>query len=142
VGYRWFDAQKIAPLFPFGYGLSYTRFAYSNMKVMSAPNGGVRVTVQIKNIGKVAGEEVPQVYLDAPLTASGIPGAQFAPRTLAAFDRITLAAGEEKTVTMKVAQRAFQYWATEQGQWGNPAGSRKLWVGGSSRDLRLSAEVR
>jgi beta-glucosidase len=142
VGYRWFDAQKIAPLFPFGYGLSYTRFAYSNMKVMSAPNGGVTVTVQIKNIGKVAGEEVPQVYLDAPLTASGIPGAQFAPRTLAAFDRITLAAGEEKTVTMKVAQRAFQYWATEQGQWGNPAGSRKLWVGGSSRDLRLSAEVR
>jgi beta-glucosidase len=142
VGYRWFDAQKIAPLYPFGYGLSYTQFAYSGMKAVADADGGATVTVKVKNVGMVTGDEVPQVYMDAPTTAGMIGGAQFAPRTLAAFDRVTLASGEEKTVTMKVAPRAFQYWSTEQGQWMKPAGSRMLWVGGSSRDLRLSAEVR
>jgi len=142
VGYRWFDAQKIAPLYPFGYGLSYTRFAYSDVKTVADADGGATVSVKVKNVGMVAGDEVPQVYLEAPATASMIGGAQFAPRTLVAFDRITLAVGEEKTVTMKIAPRAFQYWATGDDKWVKPAGFRKLWVGGSSRDLRLSAEVR
>jgi beta-glucosidase len=140
VGYRWFDAQKIAPLFPFGYGMSYTTFAYSGMKAVADADGGATVTVKVKNTGKVAGDEVPQVYLDAPATT--VAGAQFAPRTLAAFDRVTLAAGEEKTVTMKLMPRAFEYWATAQDKWRKPAGERKVWVGASSRDLRLSAEVR
>jgi beta-glucosidase len=140
VGYRWFDAQKIEPLYPFGYGMSYTTFAYSGVKAIADADGGATVTVKVKNTGKVAGDEVPQVYLDAPATA--VAGAQFAPRTLAAFDRVTLAAGEERTVTMKVMPRAFEYWATREGKWMKPAGERKIWVGGSSRDLRLSAEVR
>ncbi len=142
VGYRWFDAQKIEPLFPFGFGLSYTRFVYSNMKVAADADGGATVTVKVKNVGMVAGDEVPQVYLEAPATASMIAGAQFAPQTLAAFDRLTLAAGEEETVTLKVAARALQYWSTDAGKWVTPAGARTLQVGASSRDLRLKAEVR
>jgi beta-glucosidase len=142
VGYRWFDAQKIEPLYPFGYGLSYTRFAYSDMKAVANADGGATITVKVKNVGMVAGDEVPQVYLEAPATASMIAGAQFAPQTLAAFDRVTLAPGEEKTVTLKVAPRAFQYWSTDAGKWVTPAGARTLDVGSSSRDLRLKAEVR
>jgi beta-glucosidase len=142
VGYRWFDAQKIAPLYPFGYGLSYSMFAYSDMKAVADSDGGATVTVKVKNVGMFAGDEVPQVYLDAPATASMIGGAQFAPRTLAAFDRVTLASGEEKTVTLKVAARSFQFWSTGADKWVRPAGARTLHVGASSRDLRVSAEVR
>jgi beta-glucosidase len=140
VGYRWFDAQKIEPLFPFGYGLSYTKFAYSDMKAVADGDGGATVTVRVKNTGAVAGDEVPQVYLDAP--GSAIAGVQFAPQTLVAFDRLELAAGETKTVTLHVARRAFEYWSVDKNAWVKPAGERTLHVGASSRDLRLKAEVR
>jgi beta-glucosidase len=140
VGYRWFDAQKIEPLFPFGFGLSYTTFRYSDLHVTALPDGGATVTVKVKNTGATAGDEVPQVYLDAPERRP--EGAQFAPRTLAAFDRVSLGPDEEKTVTLTVAPRAFEYWSVAKNAWETPAGSRKLWVGASSRDLKLSANVR
>jgi beta-glucosidase len=139
VGYRWFDAQKIEPLFPFGFGLSYTTFRYSDLHVTALPDGGATVTVKVKNTGATAGDEVPQVYLDAPERRP--EGAQFAPRTLAAFDRVSLGPDEEKTVTLTVAPRAFEYWSVAKNAWETPAGSRKLWVGASSRDLKLSANV-
>src|ERR1035441_6077006 len=66
VGYRWFDQEKIDPLFAFGHGLSYTSFAYSGLKVEKAKDGGLDVMVTIKNTGTVASDEVPQVYLGAP----------------------------------------------------------------------------
>jgi beta-glucosidase len=140
IGYRWFDAEKIEPMFPFGFGLSYTKFAYSDVKVAKSADGGAMVTVRIKNTGAVAGDEVPQVYLDAP--KENVAGAQFAPQTLAAFDRIALAPGETKTVTLHIAPRAFEYWSTEKNAWVTPAGGRTISVGASSRDLRLHAEVR
>ena len=139
VGYRWFDHENIEPQFPFGHGLSYTKFAYSNFKVMKAADGGADVSVDIKNTGDVAGDEVPQVYLDAPKNQP--TGAQFAVRTLAAFDRLTLRAGESKTVHMHLAPRQFQYWSTAQNAWVIPAGARELKVGPSSRELTLSATM-
>ncbi len=142
VGYRWFDAQKIEPLFPFGYGLSYTSFTYSDMKAVAEADGGATVSVKVKNVGMRAGDEVAQVYLDAPASAIMIAGADFAPRTLAGFDRIALLPGEEKTVTVKVDARAFQFWSTAKAMWVRPAGGRTVWFGASSRDLRLSAAVR
>ncbi len=85
VGYRWFDKEKIEPLYPFGYGLSYTRFAYSGLKIVNASDGGLNVSITIKNTGSTASDEVPQVYLGAP---SEVPvGVQFPVRALAAFDR-------------------------------------------------------
>ncbi len=138
IGYRWFDAQKIKPLFPFGYGLSYTGFAYTGLKAERTAQGA-RVTVQVRNTGRVAGDAVPQVYLEAP--ASRPAGAQFAPRVLVAFDRVTLAPGESKEVSMQVPNRAFEYWSTAENGWKTPAGERVLRLGASSGDLLLSATV-
>lgn len=139
VGYRWFDKQNIEPLFAFGHGLSYTTFAYSGLKVNKAADGGLDVSVKIKNTGPVASDEVPQVYLGAP---SEIPsGVQFPVRALVAFDRIHLNAGESQDVTLHVALRQLQYWSTNDQKWETASGKRTLSVGASSRDLRLHQEV-
>ncbi len=139
VGYRWFDKENIAPLFPFGHGLSYTTFAYSGLKIEKAADGGLDVSVAIKNTGSADSDEVPQVYLGAP---SQIPdGVQFPVRSLAAFDRIHLAAGESKTATFHVAPRQLQYWSTKDGKWITATGKRTLSVGASSRDLRVEQTI-
>jgi beta-glucosidase len=139
VGYRWFDKEGIAPLFPFGHGLSYTNFAYSGLKVEKAADGGLDVSVDIKNTGSVDSDEVPQIYLGVP---SEIPaGVQFPVRALVAFDRIHLAAGEAKTATLHVAPRQLQYWSTKEGKWVTATGKRTLSVGASSRDLRLEQTI-
>jgi beta-glucosidase len=137
VGYRWFDKEKIEPLFPFGFGLSYTTFAYSDLKVAKASDHGLDVSVRVKNTGSVAGDEVPQVYLDAPEKQP--QGVQFAPKTLAAFDRVTLAPGESKDVNMHVAPRALEYWSVAEKKWVR-SDARRVRVGSSSRDLKLTAE--
>jgi beta-glucosidase len=139
VGYRWFDEQKIEPLFPFGFGLSYTRFSMSDLKVKLTSDGGATATVTVRNTGKVAGDEVPQLYLDAP--ANKPQGAQFAPKTLVAFSRLTLQPGESHEVTLQVAHRAFEYWSVNAKQWVKPEGGRTLRAGSSSRDLPLQAQV-
>jgi beta-glucosidase len=139
VGYRWFDKENIAPLFSFGHGLSYTSFEYSGLKVEKASDGGLDVRVRIKNTGSMDSDEVPQVYLGAP---SEIPqGVQFPVRALAAFDRIHIAAGESKTVTLHVEPRQLQYWSTADGKWKTAAGKRTVSVGASSRDLRLEQAI-
>jgi len=139
VGYKWFDKQNIAPLYPFGHGLSYTTFAYSDLKVAKSADGGYNISVTIKNTGKVASDEVPQVYLGAP--ASAPAGAQFALHALAGFDRFTFQPGESRTVTISVAPRAFEYWSTTDHKFVRTSGKRELAVGASSRDLRLKADV-
>ena len=139
VGYRWFDHEKIDPLFAFGHGLSYTTFEYSGLKIEKASDGGLDVKVHIKNTGSADSDEVPQVYLGAP---SEIPaGVQFPVRALAAFDRIHLAAGEAKTVTLHVPLRQLQYWSTASGKWVAASGKRTVSVGASSRDLRVEQSV-
>jgi len=135
-GYRWFDKEKIEPLFPFGFGMSYTSFAYSDLKVAKAADGGLDVSVRVKNTGKVAGDEVPQVYLDAPKEQP--QGVQFAPKTLAAFDRVTLAPGESKDVMLHVAPRSLEYWSVAETKWVRSA-AREVRAGSSSRDLPLHA---
>ena len=140
LGYRWFDKEGIEPLFAFGHGLSYTTFEYSDLKTAKAADGGLDVTLQIKNTGNTDSDEVPQVYLGVP---SEIPsGVQFPVRSLAAFGRIHLAAGESKTVTLHVAERQLQYWSTADTAWKKPSGARELSVGTSSRDLRLHETIR
>ena len=139
VGYRWFDKQSIEPLFPFGYGLSYTKFAYSGLKVAKAADGGLDVSVAIKNIGGVDSDEVAQVYLGAPKDAPS--GVQFPVRKLVAFDRVHIAAGATKTETLHVAARQLQYWSVADSKWAVAAGERVLSVGGSSRDLRVSQTI-
>jgi len=139
IGYRWFDAQKIEPLFPFGYGLSYSSFDYSGLKVTTAADMGLDVAVTVKNTGGVAGDEVAQVYLDAPMEKP--EGVQFAPKTLAAFDRVTLGAGESREVMLHVKPRSLEYWSTGDKKWVRSA-DRKVEVGGSSADLKVSGEAK
>jgi beta-glucosidase len=139
VGYRWFDRNKIEPLFSFGFGLSYTSFAYSGIRTAPAADGGVDVSLQIRNTGSVPGDEVAQVYVDKP--AHPPAGVQFADDILAGFERVSLAPCESKQVVIHVPRRQFQYWSTAQSQWLTPAGTRTIWVGGSSRDRRLESRI-
>lgn len=139
IGYRWFDKQDIQPLFPFGYGLSYTKFKYSNLQATPASDGGLTVSFSIENAGKLYGDEVPQVYLGAPQNPPA--GAQFAVRALAGFDRIGIQPGESKQVTIHVPLQQLQYWSEATSSWQTATGSRVVCVGASSRDLRLHQQV-
>lgn len=125
MGYRWYDAQAIAPLFPFGHGLSYTSYRYSDLSATRNSDGQVSVTFTLRNTGAVAGTEVAQLYVSLPATA-GVP-----PQRLVAFQPVTLAAGASQTVTLNVPAARFAVWDSA---WKVPAGTATLKVGGSSRD--------
>jgi beta-glucosidase len=139
VGYRWFDQRRIEPLFPFGYGLSYTQFGYSDLRVARAADGGLDASFELHNLGHGAGDEVPQLYLGAPVPAPA--EAQFARRALAAFERVHLDPGERRRVTLHAAPRALQYWSASRRRWLTAAGRREVSVGASSRDLKLKTET-
>jgi beta-glucosidase len=139
VGYRWFDKENREPLFAFGHGLCYTTFEYSGLKVARSADGGLDVSVQVKNAGSMDSDEVPQVYLGAPSPAP--QGVQFAVRALVAFDRVSVRAGATKTVTLHVAERQLQYWSSREQRWVKPGGRRTVSVGGSSRSLPLHQDV-
>jgi beta-glucosidase len=135
VGYRWFDKQHLAPLFPFGYGLTYTTFRYSDLKTTPASNGDLAVTFTLQNTGKAASDEVPQVYLGRP--QQKLPG-DFPEHALAAFDRIHLDPGESKAVTITIPHHRLEFWNTTTNQWTTATGPRSVLVGSSSRDLPLT----
>jgi beta-glucosidase len=137
VGYRWFDQQGIEPLFPFGYGLSYTQFAYRSLAVSRAADGGLRIAFTLTNTGPTRGDEVPQAYLSAPDIAA--QGARFARRSLVAFDRVPLAAGQSRRVVLRVPLRRLEYWSEAEHRWRLAAGARLIELGSSSRDIRLTA---
>jgi beta-glucosidase len=139
VGYRWFDRQKIEPLYAFGHGLSYTRFEYSALQATPATDGGVDLQFQLRNSGGMAGDEVPQVYLSAP---ERMPeGAVLPLRQLAAFDRVHLAPGATKRVALHLDRRAFEFWSSVEKGWVRAPGPRTLSVGASSRDVRLVQRI-
>ena len=139
VGYRWFDRQQTEPLFPFGFGLSYTSFAYSGLQVTHASDDGLLVQVTLRNTGQVDSDEVPQVYLGAPSDAPA--DVQFPVHILAAFDRVFVPAGQSKTITLRVAPRQLQYWSTADGKWATAVSQRTVSVGASSRDLRVGTTL-
>ena len=139
VGYRWYDQQHETPLYPFGYGLSYTRFAYSGLHAAPARDGGLDVAFRVTNTGSATGDEVPQVYLGAP--AEGPAGVAFASRALAAYSRITLRPGQSQLVWLHVPLRQLQYWDTQSGGWVTAAGQRPLYVASNERSTGLTATV-
>jgi beta-glucosidase len=137
VGYRWYDSQDIAPLFPFGYGLSYTTFAFSNLQVTPtlAPNGHVTVGADVTNTGARAGAEVAQVYVTDP-SSVGEP-----PKQLKGFSKVSLAAGQTQHLTFTLDERAFSTWEPAAQQWSTHDGRYTVSVGDSSRSLPLHAAV-
>jgi beta-glucosidase len=135
VGYRWYDANEVEPLFPFGFGLSYTTFAYSNLAVTVEPGGWLTVQFQIKNTGAVDGSEVAQAYVRRP---DNVPsGVQMPEKLLAAFARVELTAGEERAVTVEIPRQRLSYWDVKRTDWTLPRSERVVLIGASSRDIRL-----
>jgi beta-glucosidase len=143
VGYRWYDATNTSPLFPFGFGLSFTTFELSGLTVspgrldvalgQSAKN--VRVEVDVTNTGMRSGAEVVQVYVEQP-KPNGEP-----PRQLRAFAKIGLKARETKHVILTLDKRSFSIYDMVARQWLSPNGTYRIMVGTSSRDLPLSCSI-
>ena len=131
VGYRYYQTAGVPVAFSFGYGLSYTSFAYSDLKVTA--DG---VTLTVTNTGARDGAEIVQVYIAKP-------GAEiFRPaQELKAFARVSLAAGESRTVTLPLDDKAFRYWNTRTDGWEVEGGRYEVRVGASSADIRLTANV-
>ena len=128
VGYRWFQEKNKQPLFPFGFGLSYTRFAYSNLKV-DAEAKSVRFDIQ--NTGEVAGDEIAEVYVTLPQSA----GEPF--RKLAGWKRVSLTAGASETVEIPIDPLYLSIYSTKTETWMRPPGEFLIEVGGSSAELPL-----
>ena len=136
VGYRWYDSKRLEPLFPFGFGLSYTSFAFSHLQV-SKPNkeGHVTVSLEVVNTGSVAGSEVVQVYVAAP-AAAGEP-----PHQLKGFDKIRLEPQETRHLSVNLDARAFSSWDIGEKPGGSVPGRHQILVGDSSRDIPLQDAV-
>ena len=127
TGYRYFDKLGITPQFPFGFGLSYTTFAFSKLKVEQTDDGGADVGFRVENTGSVAGADAAQVYVGPPSDSPS--GVQFAVRSLAQFDRVELDAGESKNVELDVTPRQLSYWSDAAQQWVLDAAGRTIYVG-------------
>ncbi|MEA2404477.1 MAG: beta-glucosidase, partial [Thermoleophilaceae bacterium] len=140
VGYRWYDKQGIAPAFPFGFGLSYTSFAYRGLKVRPAADGslGASVSFDVGNTGKRAGSDVAQLYVGLPQPR---PGVVQPPRQLKAFRKVELGKGKRKRLTLSLDARSLSYWNVGSGGWRVAPGCYPLAVGRSSRDLVLRGEL-
>ncbi len=139
VGYRYFDTKSVEPAFPFGFGLSYTSFQYSGLKITPGKTDGIKpveVTLQVKNTGARDGAEVVQLYvhdghshIDRPL------------RELKGFQRLQLKAGQTAAVSFQLDRAALSYWSPEKKDWVAKPGAFEVQVGASSRDIRLHAPL-
>jgi beta-glucosidase len=136
VGYRYYDNSGKAPLFAFGYGLSYTQFAYSNLVVpcsTSTQSAVANVSVDVTNTGAVAGDEVVFLFVSYPGTTKKRPA-----KELKGFARVTLAAGAKQTVQIPVRVADLKYWDSTSSKWAIEASTVKVMVGPSSDNLPLS----
>ena len=136
VGYRWYDAKGLTPLFPFGYGLSYTTFSFSNLQIGPLTAGGAAtVTATVTNTGSRAGADVAQLYVTDP-AASGQP-----PLALEGFQRVSLGAGASTTVSFPVTQQNLQYWNSTSNAGATSTGNYTISVGDSSASLPLTGTL-
>jgi beta-glucosidase len=140
IGYRGYDKNEIQPLFPFGFGLSYTTFSFSNLNVtpMYDGTGSVTVTFTVTNTGQVDGAEVAQLYVGEKSAPVPRP-----PRELKGFQKVFLKAGDSQQVTLQLDQRSFEYWNVNIEKWDAPQDTYNVWVGSSSQlsDLPLTGQV-
>jgi beta-glucosidase len=139
VGYRWYDRENVEPLFPFGHGLSYTRFRYSRLSLTPASDGGIDVRFRVDNIGRRAGVEIAQVYV-GPSPALD-PGIRQAAKELVQFARVSLAPNRAAVVEVHVGPRELSSWSAADEDWVRGGGIRTIHVGSSSRDIRLLRTV-
>ncbi|HUI30466.1 MAG TPA: glycoside hydrolase family 3 C-terminal domain-containing protein [Candidatus Acidoferrales bacterium] len=136
VGYRWFDEHDIRPLFPFGYGLSYTTFSYSEING-KAVGDSYEVTFEVKNVGNVEGVEIPQLYIHDPDKAIISPV-----KELKRFDRISLQPGETTEVKFSLKKIDFAHYNADKEAWETHPGTYDILVGSSSRDIKLETKIK
>ena len=134
VGYKWYEKQRLTPLFPFGYGLSYTRFRYRSLAA-GVENGRLVVSFDVTNVGSRAGAAVPQVYVGPKA------GGWEAPRRLAGWSKVSLAPGGSAALSVTVDPRLLSTFDETGASWRIAPGRYDVWLGESSADTRLSAEV-
>jgi beta-glucosidase len=135
-GYRAFDAHNIKPLFPFGHGLSYTKFDYSKLKLKTKGKGDsvqVTATVTISNTGAVDGSEVVQAYIGFP-KGNGEP-----PKVLRGFEKIVVKKGHKENVDISFSKTELSVWNSDSKKWVIPSGTFTLYIGASSGDIRQTA---
>lgn len=137
VGYRYYDTAEKEVAYPFGYGLSYSKFEYSDLKVVKADDGKVAVCFNIKNVGSMKADEIAQVYVGACF-ASKVYRAR---KELKEFARVSLEPGETANVELCLDKCAFEYYSADLDKWVTEAGTYKVMIGASSRDIRLSADI-
>ncbi len=138
VGYRYFDTMKQPVVFPFGYGLSYTTFAYSDARITAAPDGkSWTVTVKVRNTGEREGKETVQLYIGDDKASVMRPA-----KELKGFRKVSLKAGEEKTVTFSITESDLQYFDETLHCWKSEPGTFKAYVGSSSRDIKATLTLR
>jgi beta-glucosidase len=139
VGYRYYDAKGIEPLFPFGYGLSYTSFEYSNLSINKEEildNGIVEVSVTVNNTGDVVGKEIVQLYVRDVESTVIRPA-----KELKGFEKVQLQPGEEKIVTFFLDKRSFAYYNVDIADWHVESGVFEILVGKSSADIQLKGRI-
>ncbi|MCC8104241.1 MAG: glycoside hydrolase family 3 C-terminal domain-containing protein [Clostridiales bacterium] len=139
VGYRYYDAKKMPVAFPFGYGLSYTTFAYSNLRLSQdtmTEKDTVTVSVDVTNTGSLFGKEIVQLYIADKTGAARRPLQE-----LKGYEKVALQPGETKTVTMTIDYRSLAWYSTQLHDWYAASGEYEVLIGASSRDIRLSAAL-
>lgn len=139
VGYRWYDTKNIPVMYPFGHGLTYTTFDYSNLKTDKkkyGKNDVITVSVNLKNTGEMAAEEVVQVYVHRIN-----PAVEWPEKELKAFSRVPLIPAESKTIKLSIPVEDLMYWNEKTHSWDNDLCKLEILVGASSRDIRLKKEV-
>ncbi|HCM59693.1 MAG TPA: glycosyl hydrolase, partial [Bacteroidales bacterium] len=140
VGYRWFDTKKIPVMYPFGHGLTYAGFEYSKLKSNKktlGPDDIITVTFKLKNTGKMSADEVVQAYVHRI-----DPTVEWPEKELKAFDRVTLAPGESKTVNLSIPVKSLMYWNVTKQAWDNDPCKMEILVGASATDIRLQKKIR
>ena len=135
VGYRWFDTKEIAPMYAFGHGLSYVDFDYEDLAAKVGKDA-IKVTVKVENEGSMPADEVVQVYVNRPESKVEWPV-----KELKAFQRVSLNAGETKTVTLEIPLKDLRYWNEAENAWALESGKLLLLVGSASDDIRETTEV-
>ena len=135
VGYKWYDKQNIKTLFPFGYGLSYTKFTYSNLKIQQDKDD-ILCTFNVQNSGNCSGAETAQCYVAYKGATEEEPL-----KTLQGFDKTFLAPDEDSQIQISLNRRNFSYWNTDKKEWEVKPGSYEIMIGSSAEDIHLQSEI-
>ena len=137
VGYRWYDTKNKEVMFPFGHGLSYAEFEYSDLAIEKNGETDYEVSFTVKNVSNVDGKEIAQVYVRDVVTMVERPE-----KELKGFAKTALKAGESKRISVKLNERSFAYYNTALDKWHVDNGDFEILVGASSRDIRLKGRIR